>query len=322
MSKKSHNPLFSPYLAVGLGILAVSTASIFIRYAQEYAPSLVIAAYRLSFATLALLPFAYPRRDEIRQLTPRQIGLAIASGVVLAFHFATWITSLAYTSVASSVVLVTTTPLFVALFSPLTIKEPLTKTSAAGMILALLGSSVVGLSDSCHLQGFALACPPLAEFIRGKAFLGDLLALSGAIAAAIYVIIGRHLREKLSLISYIFTVYGMAALTLIFFALARGLSLTGYPPTAYLWFAMLALIPQLVGHSAFNWALGYLSAAYVAISLLGEPIGSTILAYFLLDEQPTLLKVFGAILIFVGILVASRTERAPISPSARDENLP
>ena len=308
MHHKSPKPPFPPLVAIVFGLLAVSTASIFIRYAQGYANSLVIAAYRLTIATLVLLPFAIRKRSEYRKLNRQDILLAVFSGIFLAAHFATWISSLAFTSVASSVVLVTTTPLFVAIFSPFTLKEPITRLVTAGLMLAFVGGAFVGLSDSCSIQNFTLTCPPLSEFVRGKAFWGDILALMGAVAAAGYVIIGRNLRAKLSLVSYVSVVYGIAAVSLIVLMFAAGQSPFGYPNQAYIWFILLALIPQLIGHSTFNWALGYLSAAFVSISLLGEPIGSTILAYIVLDERPTLLKIFGAILILIGILVASRSE--------------
>jgi drug/metabolite transporter (DMT)-like permease len=305
----NRRPPVPPLLILALGILAVSTASVFIRNAQTYAPSLVIAAYRLSLATLALSPIALTRRrKELAALTRKELGLALLSGAFLAVHFATWITSLEYTTVASSVVLVTTTPLWVALLSPLTIKEPITRPIRMGMALAVVGSIVVGMSDVCQWGSAGLVCPSIPEFLKQGAFLGDLLALIGAWAAAGYILIGRRLRGGMSLIGYIFVVYGMAAVVLIGVMLLSGEKAFGYPPQAYVWFALLALIPQLLGHSSFNWALGYLSAAYVSISLLGEPIGSTILAYFLLDETPTMLKIFGAILILTGIYVASRSQ--------------
>lgn len=309
MNSPSHSPKIPPLLVLSIGILAVSTASIFIRYAQQDVPSLVIAAWRLSLATIFLTPFVYRQgKNELFALKRSDLVLALLSGFFLALHFATWITSLEYTSVASSVVLVTTTPLWVALFSPLVIKEPITRTILVGMLMALVGGVIIGLSDTCGIVEARLVCPQMAEFIRGEAFWGDILALSGAVMAAAYVLIGRQLRGKMSLLGYIFLVYGMAAFVLIIIMLLSGQGAFGYPPLAYLWLLLLAIIPQLLGHSSFNWALRYLSAAYVSITLLGEPIGTTILAYFLLDETPTLLKVFGAILILFGILIASRSE--------------
>jgi drug/metabolite transporter (DMT)-like permease len=309
MRESSNKPFLPPILVIIFGILAVSTGSIFVRYAQVFAPSIVIAAYRLGLATLFLTPIALIRhRSELAEIQGNERRLAIGSGIFLALHFATWITSLEFTTVVSSVVLVSTAPLWVALLSPITIKEPLTKPVLIGMGLAFLGVIVVGTSDVCSVQDGGLVCPPFNEFIRGDAFIGDLLALVGAWMAAGYLLIGRRLRVGISLVPYIFIVYGIAAVVLIIIMFASGQSAFGYPPQTYLWFVLLALVPQLFGHSSFNWALGYLSAAFVSITLLGEPIGSAVLAYILLDETPTLLKIFGAILILAGIYIASRGE--------------
>ena len=302
-------PPVPPFIAILFGILAVSTASIFIRYAQSEADSLAIAAWRLSLATLVLAPIALRRRrTELAAMTWSERGLAWLSGLFLAVHFASWITSLAYTSVASSVVLVSTAPLWVALLSPITLKEPLSRPMAAGLTLALLGGAIVGLSDLCTWNTSGLSCPDMGTFFRGRAFIGDLLALVGAVAAAGYLIIGRRLRKQVSLLSYIFLVYGIAAIALTLSAIAAGLPLFGFSYRTYLWLLALALVPQLIGHTSYNWALAYLSAAYVSIAVLGEPVGSSILAYFLLDEQITTLKLIGAALTLVGIYLATRSE--------------
>lgn len=304
-----------PLLVITFGILAVSTASIFIRYAQQEASSLVIAAWRLTLASLVLAPAALTRhRAELKTLDRRETILALLSGFFLAIHFATWITSLEFTTVASSVVLVSTAPLWVALLTPLTIKEPVGRMVWIGMALALLGGGIVGISDSCSWQG-SLICPSFSEFVAGDAFWGDLLALVGALAGAGYLLVGRRLRGKLSLVPYVFLVYGTAAVFLVIFMFSAGDSPFGYSPETYLWFLLLALVPQLLGHSTFNWALRYLSAAFVSITLLGEPIGSTILAYFILEEIPSGLKIFGGILILVGIFLASRTPNRELSQS-------
>lgn len=302
-------PGFPPVLALSLGILAVSTAAIFIRFAQQEAPSLVIAAYRLSLAALLLAPLVLTRhREELSLIRGRVLALALLSGLFLAFHFATWITSLEYTSVASSVVLVTTTPLWVALFSPLLLKEPIGRIAAIGMGVALSGGVVVGLSDACVSTNTGLACPTIADLVLGRAFWGDVLALIGAWMAAAYLIIGRRLRSRMSLVGYIFVVYGMAAVVLVGLALIARQPLWGYSPQTVLWLVLLALIPQLLGHTIFNWSLRFISASYVSVTLLAEPIGSSILAYFILDETPSGIKIFGAILILAGIYIASLSE--------------
>lgn len=301
-------PPVNPYLAMAIAVLSVSTASIFIRYAQEDAPSLVIAAFRLTLAVILLAPVALAGYGaELRSLSRGRLGLALLSGLFLALHFASWISSLEYTTVASSVVLVSTTPLWVALIAPFAIKEPVTRQIVAGLGLALTGGLIVGLNDACTWQA-GLVCPSLAEMVRGQAFFGDLLALGGAVMAALYLIIGRRLRERLSLVSYIFVVYGMAAIALLGMTVLARQPLAGYRPIAYVWMLLLALIPQLFGHSTYNWALRYVSAATVSIALLGEPIGSTILAMILLHEAPTTLKIFGAILILAGIYIATAGE--------------
>ncbi len=293
------------------GILAVSTASIFIRFAQGYASSLAIATLRLVFASLIIAPIALLKhRTELVKLDRRDLLLGLLAGTFLALHFATWISSLEHTTIASSVVLVTTTPLWVALLSPLTLKEPITRFVLWGMVLAFLGGIVIGFSDICNWNN-GLVCPSPGDFFQGQAILGDLLALAGALMAAGYIIIGRRLRVKTSLIPYIFVVYGMAAIVLILITFASGDSLLGLPSQAYFWTLLLAIIPQLLGHSTFNWALKYLPASLVSITLLGEPIGSTILALVILSEIPSVGELFGAALILLGIFLASKVEKAP-----------
>lgn len=293
-------------LAIFIAILAVSTASIFIKLAQAEAPSLVIAAVRLTLASLALAPFALVRhKEELRSLTRREWTLAALAGLFLSVHFAAWITSLEYTTIVSSVVLVSTGPLWVALLSPVFLKETPTRWVWIGMTLALLGGIVVGLGDSCALTDSRLACPPLADLLAGSAFFGNFLALLGAWTVAGYLMIGRRLRARVSLVPYIFVVYGIAAGALIVYMLSAGETPFGYPPVTYLWMLCLALIPQLVGHSTYNWALRHMPASLVSVTTLGEPIGSAILAMIILNEIPSAMTLIGGALILAGIYLAS-----------------
>jgi drug/metabolite transporter (DMT)-like permease len=301
----SETPRFPPQLVLLFGIFAVASASLLIRFAQSEVPSLVIAAYRMGLSGLILIPFALPRhKAEIRKFTRRDLMLAALGGLLLAGHFATWIQSLEYTSVASSVVLVTTQPLWVALLAPFLLKERLSVFIVLGLLVALCGTVLIGVSDVC-IQGDGFSCPPMAQFIRGKAFWGDLLALAGAWTGAGYILIGRHLRPRLSLTPYIFLVYGMAGIALIAVVAISGLPAFGFSPLTYLYLLLLALLPQLLGHSSFNWALAHLPASYVAIALLGEPVGASILAAVILGEVPAGLKLFGIGLIFAGIVIAT-----------------
>ena len=300
-------PILLPF-AILIAILAVSTASIFIRFAQnDGAPSLVIAALRLTFATLILAPIALTKhREEIKRFTRNEILLGAFSGIFLALHFATWISSLEYTSVASSVVFVSTGPLWVALLSPMLLKEHLAKTAVIGLGLSLAGGTIIGLSDACTWTG-GLSCPALQDVLHGRAMLGNFLALVGAWTVTGYLIIGRKLRSNVSLIPYIFMVYGFAAIALIIIMFASGNSPLGYAPKTYGWIFLLAALPQLIGHSTYNWALKYMPATFVAVTTLGEPIGSAILAFFILNETPTFAVLIGGVFILTGIYLASRT---------------
>jgi drug/metabolite transporter (DMT)-like permease len=296
-----------PVLATGMGILFVSTASLLIRYAQRDASSLVIAAGRLLVASLILLPIVLiGHRHEFKQLSRKSLGKGILSGLFLAIHFVSWIKSLEYTSVASSVVLVTTTPLWVALLSPLVLKEPVRKPVIIGLVVSIAGGIIVGLSNACGFMEGRLICH--SQAFSSMAMLGNLLALVGAWTAAGYMMIGRQLRKQLSTVSYAALVYGVAALLLLVVVIIRAEPVFSYQPETYLWLLALGIIPQLLGHSLLNWSLEFISAAYVSLTLLGEPIGTIILAMIFLKENPTILEVVGAVLILVGIVIGSLRE--------------
>jgi drug/metabolite transporter (DMT)-like permease len=287
-------------------ILAVSTASVFIRFAQADAPSLVIAALRLTCATLLLAPLALVRhRIELQNLTHSELMLGAISGIFLAIHFATWISSLEYTSVASSVVFVSTGPMWVALLSPVLLNERLSRAAILGLVIAIVGGIIIGLSDACAWEN-GFRCPELNQIMQGRAMWGNFLALAGAWTVSGYLILGRKLRSKMSLIPYIFLVYGMSAIALIVIMLAAGQSPVGYPLRTYGWIFLLAAFPQLIGHSTYNWVLRYIPATLVAVITLVEPIGSAILAYFILREAPSHGVLLGGVLILVGIYLASR----------------
>jgi drug/metabolite transporter (DMT)-like permease len=305
MKKDAISPAV-PYLIVPIGILAVSTASLLIRLAQDYTSSITIAAFRLGLAALILLPYTVIKHGrELKSLTSSDLKFAVLAGFILAVHFGSWITSLEYTSVASSVVLVTTTPLWVSLLAPIFLGEKTPRIAFVGMAIALLGGVIIAGVDVCGWGPGGLSCQVASGSQGGRTLLGDVLALFGAIAAASYLMIGRHLRRKISLTPYVFLVFSAAA----FFLILAMLVVDGIPPPlpgkVYLWLLLLAIVPQLLGHSIFNWSLKYLPTGYVSVNLLGEPVGSIILAYFFLNEVPPAVKIIGAILILAGIGLAS-----------------
>lgn len=274
-----------------IGIIAVSAASILIRKAQTEAPSLVIASYRLTIASLAVVPVAVWRhQNEFHKLRIREWLLAAGSGVFLAFHFAAWVTSLEYTSVTSSLVLDATSPLWVAVGSWVLLRERLARPVVCGLIVAVAGSFVIALGD-------------MTQGTRSPSLLGNSLALLGALMVTGYWLIGRRVRASLSLAPYVAIVYSAAAVVLLMMVGAAHQSLVGYDPVIYMWLVLLALVPQLIGHSSFNWALARLPAVFVAVATLGEPMGATVLAYILLGETPTVIRMFGAALVLAGIAV-------------------
>jgi drug/metabolite transporter (DMT)-like permease len=276
------------YLVLALGVVSVAFAAIFIRLAE--APSIVTAAYRLCIAALVITPFAITRAGkELRQLNRNQILLAICSGAFLALHFALWITSLKYTSVTSSVVLVAISPIFVAVASYLLFKEKINGRVITGIAVCVIGTVVIGLT------GWQSG---------GTSLKGDILAFLGAMAVTGYLLIGRKLRQKMGLLSYIFLTYTTAAVILLAAALIMGESLVGYSRKTYLMFVLLALVPQLIGHSSLNWALRFVSATMVTIAVLGEPVGASILSIFILKEVPSIYEIIGGVLILGGIALS------------------
>jgi len=286
------------FAVLAIAVLVVSTASILIRWLQAAGvPSLSIAAWRLALAALILAPLVLARhRGELARLAPRDWVLALASGAFLAAHFATWILSLEHTSVASSVALVTTNPIWIGVASWLLFRERLGAVMTVAIALAIGGSAVIFLSDAGE-AGTAGRAPAL----------GNALAVAGSLTVCGYLLIGRRLRRAMSLIAYVGVVYATAAVCLVITAVAAGAPLGGFAPVSWLMLLALAIGPQLVGHSSFNWALKYLSATLIALAILGEPIGSTILAWLLLGEPVGVVKLAGMALLLGGIFLAARS---------------
>ena len=279
------------YLILTIGIIAISFGAILIRLTHNV-PVLTIAAWRLGAATLILIPFGL--RPHYRSaVTAREWQLGMASGVFLAFHFLFWIASLEKTSVASSVVLVDTSPVFVGLGALLFLRERPSRYLIAAIGLAVSGAVVIGWGDF-HAHGTAL--------------IGDLLALAGALMAAGYLIIGRRVRPRVPLLPYLTVTYGTAALVLLIGAAVTRTRLVGFTGIDYLYLLLLAVGPQLIGHSTFNWALRYLSAGTVAVITLGEPIGAALLAFLILGERVGWLNGIGGTVILIGIYLSLRGE--------------
>lgn len=279
-------------VGLALGVFAVSWAAIFIRLAE--APALSVAAYRLGLSALPVGAFALARRHaELARLRRGEWLLLGGSGAALALHFATWIASLGRTTVASSVALVTTQPVWVALLSALVLREPVSVQGAMAVLVATAGGITIAGADIT---------------LSGDALLGDVLALVGAVCAAVYFIVGRRVRPAISLASYVGVVYSVAAVLLLVAALVAGAPLGGFSARTWTMLLLLAVVPQLLGHSALNWALRYLSAPFVSITILGEPVISTLLAIPILGEWPGPVRVLGGAVTLAGVYLAVREE--------------
>ncbi|MCK6578196.1 MAG: DMT family transporter [Anaerolineae bacterium] len=314
----THSSAASPrvYLMLIVGVLAASSGAILITYAlQEGIPSSVIAAGRMSIAALLLTPFVLRRqgdhRAQLRALSRADLLLGAGAGFWLAVHFATWIASLEYTSVLISVVMVSTGPLWVALLEFLLLRVLPRPLVIVGLIVAIGGGIVIGLAGD----------PAAGE--ANTASTGALLALAGAVSFALYLVTGRRVRAKLSLLPYIWLVYSIAAAFLVLLAVLNGATFTGYSPAGYGLIALLALAPQLIGHTSFNYALRYLNATYISIATQMEPIFSAIAAALLFGQVPRGLQIVGSALVLIGVLLATLGQRsAPPAGATQPQSKP
>jgi drug/metabolite transporter (DMT)-like permease len=272
------------------GVMAVSTGALLIRYADP-APPMAKAAWRCGLAAIFLILLG--RRSALQPLArlPRkQLRRLVVAGFFLALHFATWILSFSYTSVASSLFLVTTAPIWTALLAPLFIGERTTRAQWMGSIICLAGAGVLGWGEIS---------------VGADALLGDLLAVVGALSFAVFLILGRELQKQVPGMSYLIATYSSAALFLVVGCLTLGYPLAGYPTPTYGWLLLLALVPQMLGHSAYNLSLRYFSAATVSIALAGEPVIGTLLAWMFLHESMPPTTMVGGAIMLAGIFLAT-----------------
>ena len=298
----------SPTVVLALALLGISFAGPLVRLSHAHA--LAIAAWRLGFSLIIIAVFlvATGTWRQWRRLSGRDLAISVAAGVLLAIHFWTWNASIALTTVAASVVLVNTQPVVVALLSAFWLREPPSRTQWLGIAIAMFGAFVVVAPDVVQSGGLLMG---------QRAMLGDLLAVIGAVTAAIYFVVGRRVRATLDLWPYVALVYGACFVTLVLLAVAVHAPLTPQPPRELAIFAGLALGPMLLGHTGLNWALRYLPAYAVNVTLLGEPVGATILAALIpgIRETPGPITIVGGTLVLIGIFVTTR-RRAPRAATA------
>jgi len=269
-----------------LGVLGISWSAIFVRWST--APSLVLVFYRMGIAALLLAPAALVKRKEFSELRPREALLSLLSGAFLGLHLYFYFMSLEYTSIASSVVLVDTEVLFVALASWLLLRKPLSVWAWTAIFLAFGGSVIIAMADSGG---------------GGSALKGDLIALAGALFMAVYTMLGTVCRRRISTTVYTFLVYLSSAGTVLAITLVSGLSVFGYEPVN-LWTALgLAVVCTLMGHSIFSWGLKYLPPAFISTVKLLSAVFSVVWGIILFQETPGLLVTAGCAVVLAGIIL-------------------
>lgn len=292
--------MWKKFIILIVGMASVGIASILIKLCE--APPVVISTYRMSVSALMFLPLFILQKNK--QMDTKTVNF-LPLGILIAIHFILWMTSLEFTTVLSSTVLVTTNPIFVPIISWLLFKEKTKRSVIFAIILSFAGSVFIAMASGS--QG------------PGQNF-GNLLALLGAIAVSFYLVLGKKVREKSDLITFTFLVNAFASILLITISILTGQKLFNYSKTTYLYFFLIALFPQVIGHTIFNWALRFFSPSFVALSILGEPVFATIFAFIILKEVPVTSELIGSIFILTGIYVAARTENVK-SPSEEGQNL-
>jgi len=279
----------NPKLAIIIGIIAVSTASIFVRLSSS--PPLIIAAYRMLFASILMGSLGTNNLKNIKKLSKKETIILVISGIALGGHFGTWTASLFFTSIAASTILTDSSPIFVTIISWLLLKEKTKPKELLGIILSLIGVILIASND--------------ASIGAINNFHGDLLALLSAVFISIYLVAGRRLRKVLDLASYTFIVYGLASLTLFIAALSMSNNIITTSIHELLIFIMLALIPSGLGHNSYNYALKYLKASIVSVTTLGEPVGASILALLIFKEIPSSATILGGVIVILGIIITT-----------------
>lgn len=279
------------YLLVALGLISFSFSPILVRFADE-APGVAIAVWRTVFAVALLTPFALPRAvRRVRALSRRDRWLILVGGVILGLHFISWIESLYYTSVASASVLVTTSPIFIAVLEYLFLGRTVGGWTLSAIVLAVGGSVLIGWGD------YGAGLTP-------HALLGNAIALGAAVLVSLYLIIGRVVRKKVAWLAYVYPLYGVVALTTLAWAAIQQVELLTYDWPFYGWCFLMALGPQVVGHGSFNYALAYLAAVLLGLLTLTEPVLASVFAYVLFGELPHWISIGGMLLVLIGVGLA------------------
>ena len=286
----------SPALALVIAILGVSSSAILVRWST--ASSTVIAFYRVLFTLAAVAPVAaIYHREAFSRISGRDWIAAVAAGIALAVHFVAFFESLSWTTIAASVTLVQTQPIFVAIGAVLLLGERVDRRIVVGIAVALVGAVIMSLAE----PGEALPA-------GGDAMVGNVLAVGGGVMAACYLLAGRSLRQRVPIFPYVTIVYTACVAALFPAVIVSDAPVVAYPAREWILFLAMAAGPGLMGHTVLNWALEHVPSTIVSVTLLGEPVGATLLGVILLAEVPTQVTVIGGLVVLGGIYVTSTAE--------------
>ncbi|WP_312699777.1 DMT family transporter [Sedimentibacter sp.] len=289
----------SKYIVLA-GTFFTSLSSIIIRFSE--APALVISSYRMLFTCIMLLPLVIKNRDEFAELNRKNLILCIISGIFLAFHYATWISSIKLTTIANSTILVSCSPIFVALANYFIIKEKLSKKMIVSIIVSLAGTIIIALEST--------------DASAGNMMLGNILAFLGAVFVAGYLVIGGIVRKSLGAGAYVFVVYAASAVALFIMCAFSGTTIYPYPPREFMLFTALALFCSILGHTLYNYMVKYVSSTLISVSTLSEPIFASLMALLIFKEIPSIYTLSGGIIIISGILtylITQNNERLKVN---------
>lgn len=284
-----------PMIMIVVGVIGIALSSIFVKYSQ--APSAVTAAWRLLWTVLLMTPVVFGKgqvRKELLHISVKAALLSILSGIFLAVHFAVWFESLQHTSVASSTTIVCTEVIWVSLGFCLFMGGRLSRKALIAIAVTVTGSIMIAYADSAA---------------GGRHLYGDALALIAAVAVAVYTLLGRAVRSRVSTSVYTYLVYVSCAAVLLAVCAVQGYGLFAYGASALIVGLLLAVFSTILGHSIFSWCLKYFSPSFVSASKLCEPVVAGIFAGFLFEQVPTALQIAGSVIILGGVYYYSRLER-------------
>jgi drug/metabolite transporter (DMT)-like permease len=293
----SKSPPITPIIPLIVGMIAISFAPILVRYSD--APASIQGMYRMLFTILLMLPFGTKPLRTIGSISRKDWGLLFWAGFFLALHFLFWMESLNYTSIASSTIILSLEPVFVSIGAYFVFKDKLGRMALIGMIVTLAGACCVGSGDIS---------------LSRTAFAGDMLSFFGTLAVVVNMLIAKRLLTRVSSYLYSLIVFMVAFVCFAVYNVVVGAEIISYPSREWMIFVLLAIVPTVFGHMIFNWLLQYVKPATISMTVLAEPVGSSLLGILLFKEMVTSFQLIGGVFIILGLLLYMRSEQMVKKP--------